>query len=156
MVFRNGLRESTVSTLSREVNLHEASWTQTVLFILLLLFLTVILTACSGCDNTVIKEVYSPDHRNKVVIFERSCGTTTGFSTQASLMRSEERLSSSSGGIFIADDNRGAIGLGKNNDVQLSVHWESNSAIAIVYPTQARVFKRVERWDLISISYHSR
>ncbi len=44
------------------------------------------------CANTVIAESLSPDSEWKAVLFERSCGATTGYSTQVSLIRSRSDL----------------------------------------------------------------
>jgi hypothetical protein len=56
------------------------------------------------CGNTVIREVLSPDHRIKAVVFQRDCGATTGFSTQVSLLSAQATLPNYSGNIFLTDD----------------------------------------------------
>jgi hypothetical protein len=43
------------------------------------------------CGNYVVAEKISPDGRRKVVVFQRDCGATTGFSTQVSLFATIER-----------------------------------------------------------------
>ena len=55
------------------------------------------------CANTVITSSTSPNEKLKVVLFERSCGATTGFSSQISLLESGEDLSNEPGNIYIAE-----------------------------------------------------
>lgn len=55
------------------------------------------------CDNTPIAEYPSPEGRHRVIVFERSCGATTGFSPQASLLDADEELDLGSGNLFISD-----------------------------------------------------
>ena len=42
-------------------------------------------TFANMCGNEILGEFASPDRKKKVVVFQRDCGATTGFSTQASL-----------------------------------------------------------------------
>src|SRR5882757_3734258 len=60
------------------------------------------------CENSLLGEYVSPDGTRKIVVFERSCGATTGFSTQASLLKSDQALPTTAGNLYIADDNHGA------------------------------------------------
>jgi hypothetical protein len=39
-----------------------------------------------GCGNDMLATIPSPSGGRKLVIFQRACGATTGFSTQASLL----------------------------------------------------------------------
>ena len=34
------------------------------------------------CENQLLSEVLSPDQVYRAIVFQRSCGATTGFSTQ--------------------------------------------------------------------------
>jgi hypothetical protein len=55
------------------------------------------------CANTVIEEMFSPDNTWKVVIFERSCGSFTGNSTQISILKSDAQLQNDAGNIYVAE-----------------------------------------------------
>ena len=43
--------------------------------------------ACGGCGNTFIAEHLSPDSAHELIIYERSCGPMTGFSTHVTSCR---------------------------------------------------------------------
>src|SRR5688572_33159899 len=56
-----------------------------------------------SCDNEVINEVVSPDGLRKAVLFQRECGATTGFSSQISVIATNDRLRDSAGNVLVAD-----------------------------------------------------
>lgn len=55
------------------------------------------------CANTVLSEALSPGKAWKVVLFERSCGSMTGFSTQVSLMAPDQALQNDTGNVYVAE-----------------------------------------------------
>ena len=55
------------------------------------------------CGNEIIKTITSPSNKKKLVLFERNCGATTGFSTQISIINDNETLGNESGNIYIAE-----------------------------------------------------
>ena len=108
------------------------------------------------CVDTVVTEVRSPDEKLKVVVFERSCGPTTGFSTQISVLPSDRSLpTDSAGNIFAADDNNHAVPVPNKGTMELKVIWESNSAISISYPSKAQVFLKKSNEDSVTIKYQA-
>ena len=94
------------------------------------------------CGNTIISTSTSPDGRWKIVLFERSCGATTGFSTQIALLESGEVLDNESGNIYIAS------GYPNGYDI----HWQSNEAVKIK-GIRTRVNKKIELFKGIHIYY---
>lgn len=67
------------------------------------------------CGNEIFNQVLAPDGNLKAVLFQRDCGATTGFSTQISLISSENKLENNAGNIFIID--------GHPNDRQIEMTW---------------------------------
>ena len=61
----------------------------------------------------------------KGVVFERSCGATTGFSTQISILPVTQKLENEGGNIFIV--------LGRPKEVRPKLHWLNNSELSIRY-----------------------
>jgi hypothetical protein len=59
------------------------------------------------CGNDTMAEFLSPDASAKLVVFQRDCGATTVFRTQASLLKPGMHLSDSSGNVFVADTDHG-------------------------------------------------
>lgn len=76
-----------------------------------------------ACDNDTFQEVYSPDHEHKVVVFQRDCGMTTGFSTQISILDGDATLPRQPGNIFHAD--------GYPDWFNIKVSWEDDSHVVI-------------------------
>jgi hypothetical protein len=50
------------------------------------------------CGNDLLSETPSPSGKLKVVVFERSCGATTGYVKQASVLRAGENLGNDDAG----------------------------------------------------------
>jgi hypothetical protein len=109
------------------------------------------LVAClDPCGNNVLLEVPSPTERQRAVVFERSCGATTGFSTHVSVLDVGQELPQSGGNVFDADSNHGAV-----KDMKVTVRWVSQDKLVIRYPTEARVFRKMSRIRDVAIAYEN-
>lgn len=64
------------------------------------------------CGNTEVSTTHIPGTEYKVVVFQRDCGATTGDSTQASIIKTSQKLKNEGGNIFSADDDHGAAPAG--------------------------------------------
>jgi hypothetical protein len=92
-----------------------------------------------GCGNDMLASIPSPSGGRKLVIFQRACGATTGFSTQASLLPAHDRLRGS-GNVFIADTDHGKAPSGPGGGPQLDARWTAEDTLELRYHPQARVF----------------
>ncbi len=85
-------------------------------------------TACGLCGNTFIAEHLSPDSAHEVIVFERSCGATTGFSTHVTLVETlPERgvTPIGTGNVLIADDNAASL--------DVKVRWIDAKSVELTY-----------------------
>ena len=108
-----------------------------------------------ACGNEILREFVSPDNSKKVVVFERDCGATTDFSTQASLLGISEKLPDEGGNVFSADTNHGATPSGAGGGPELRVRWESSNRVVLEHHTAARVFKASRRIDQTEVRYET-
>jgi hypothetical protein len=92
-----------------------------------------------GCGNDLLETLSSPSGGLKLVIFQRDCGATTGFSTQASLLGVSDTLQGS-GNVFIADTDRGKAPSGPGGGPQLAARWIAKDTLELRYHPQARIF----------------
>jgi hypothetical protein len=104
------------------------------------------------CGNRVLSEHLSPNGQLKVVIFERDCGATTTFSTQASIVDARRGLPPGDGNIYIADYARGSPNPGPGGGPRASARWTSDAAV-VVTREAARVFKQEPRHEGIAVIY---
>ena len=104
------------------------------------------------CGNQVLSEQLSPNRRWKVVIFERDCGATTSFSTQASIVDARGGLPPGDGNIYIADYARGSRNPGPGGGPRLSARWTSDASV-VVTREAARVFQQEPRHGGITVIY---
>ncbi|PKN19626.1 MAG: hypothetical protein CVU71_04430 [Deltaproteobacteria bacterium HGW-Deltaproteobacteria-6] len=109
-------------------------WKKVCLYIFVGLIVLVGLTAfllnrlADGmCGNKIIKEVKSPNQNNRIIIFVRDCGATTGFSTHASVINSEQSLANEGGNLFSADAAHGKAPSGQGNELIVEVAWQDNN-----------------------------
>lgn len=113
------------------------------------------LAACSdGCDNQVVSRKGAPGGRLSAVMFERSCGATTGFTTQISLLRPGE-VPAGKGEVFIADDNHGAAIAGRWGGPWAGTEWLGPDRLLIRHAGKARIFLRREEASGVRITYQA-
>jgi hypothetical protein len=114
------------------------------------------LFACSGCSaacrDTVASSSHSPDGGLAAVLFQRDCGATTGFSTQISILRADERPNGS-GNVFIADDDHGAARAGSWEGSWAETKWLAPGHLLIRYAAKSRLFKHIDSVFGVKITY---
>jgi hypothetical protein len=107
------------------------------------------------CANKEISSTIIPGTKYKVVVFERDCGATTGFSTQASIIKTNAKLKNENGNIFTADCDHGAVPAGPAGGPELRVKVIGPNAIELTHHPRARVFDAQTNYEGISIQYSS-
>ena len=111
-------------------------------FLLLLSFpLVLSIAGCeSTCANQVLQEVPSPDKQLKAVVFQRDCGATTGFSTQVSVIKVDEKLQNTKGDVFSADTDHGKVPSGPGGGPAVEIIWKEPHQLQITHSQHARIF----------------
>jgi hypothetical protein len=107
--------------------------------LLLALIALLVTSGCGLCGNEVLDRYRAPDNSVEVVVFERNCGATTPFSTQASIGEINDGTRNQSGTIFIATTDRGAAPAGKGGGPELRVRWLDNRTIELAHHKRAFV-----------------
>ena len=107
------------------------------------------------CGNQVIREDLAPDKKFKVVTFQRDCGATTGFSTQASLIEANSSLLNKGGNIFAADTNHGKAPATVTGGPELVVSWKDSKHLVLQYHSQARVFLKAMESNGIEVTHEA-
>ena len=107
------------------------------------------------CGNDPVAEFVSPDDTARLVVFQRDCGATTGFSTHASLLNSDARPPTSSGNLFVADTDHGIAPSGPGGGLELRVRWEGPRRLLLQHHVNARVFKAERHLDGVEVRYET-
>ena len=94
------------------------------------------------CANTIISSSLSPDGKRKVVLFERNCGATTGFSSQIAVLAANRDIGSNKGNIYIADAYPEGY----------TITWESDSSV-VIGGAKGRPYKKESHVDGVQIRY---
>src|SRR5438094_9693848 len=75
------------------------------------------------CGNELTSEIKSPDGKFKAVVFRRSCGATTGYSTQVSIIAANQKLPAEAGNVASA-----------LHEVKLTIRWLSSNQLQVIHP----------------------
>ncbi|HYX72046.1 MAG TPA: hypothetical protein VE732_04690 [Nitrososphaera sp.] len=129
--------------------------------ILLLIFvslaLSFVVVSCTNiggdCENELLNEVQSPNGKLKVIIFQRDCGATTGFSTQVSILPNGDKLPNEGGNIFVADTDHGKAPSGEGGGPKVEVRWINENELLIRHDSRARVFHSEQSLNNVKIRY---
>lgn len=95
------------------------------------------------CINTPYQEFYSPSAHAKAVVFERSCGATSGFSTQISIVNATQPFEGA-GNVYIAS--------GQPAEAALQLHWQSDNQL-IIGQSQEHAFLKHTQQAGVNIRY---
>lgn len=108
---------------------------------------------CSDlCRNTIVKVVKAPDGQHTAALFRRDCGSTTGFSTQLSVLTPGDKVTGD-GNAFVADDNHGEAAVGAWQGSWADVRWITPDHLLIRYAAKSRIFKRTTEVPGVRITY---
>ena len=111
---------------------------------LLLLLLTPPLASCALCGGEVLDRYPAPDNSVEVVVFQRDCGATTPFSTQASIGEINAGTGNRPGNIFVATTDHGNAPAGKGGGPELRVRWLDTRTVELAHHRAADVWTRTE------------
>jgi hypothetical protein len=99
----------------------------------------------SLCSNEVTSELASPNNEYLAVVFERSCGATTGFSTQVSVLENNSLLENEPGNIVIIDGHPKTTGI--------EVAWVEQDVLLVKGGGGSRFFKKLSHLGLVGVRY---
>lgn len=122
---------------------------------LIAVFLPLGCNASDLCGNNLVAEYASPDKIRKVVVFQRDCGATTGFSTQASLLELDSSLPKGSGNFFVADTNHGSAPSSTEGGPEVKVEWKDSNHLVLRHHSKARVFQNKRELQGIQVTYET-
>ena len=128
-------------------------------FIVFALIFSVIYLFANGfgigmeAENTFVFESLSPDGNLKAVVFERNAGATTDFSTQLSILRSNEAYSGDAGNALIADSDHGKSPIASWGGPEIRVKWQATNKLLIEHHIRARIFRAEPKIENVQIEY---
>jgi hypothetical protein len=142
--------------VSSEVG-HTVMYSKRISAFALIIMLVVFAGACLKlpCANQILKEVSSPAGKMKAVVFERDCGAPTDFSTQVSILRSDQLLPNEGGNVFVADTDHDIAPSGADGGPVVEVSWTSESELLVRHDKRARVFHFEPSVGSIRVQYET-
>jgi len=92
------------------------------------------------CGNDIKQKGPSPSGENVAYIFERSCGATTGFSPQLSILNKDDDLQNKSGNTF-------------RSDKDFSIEWLNEKNLKVIYDKSSETYEMDKKVNGIKIEY---
>jgi hypothetical protein len=105
------------------------------------------------CGNQVLQEYPSPSGKLKAVVFQRDCGTTTGFSTQVSIIQTGSVLENEGGNLFAADTNHDGAPSGIGGGPEIRFRWVTDSSAELQHHSLVRIFHAKTKVEGVQVAF---
>lgn len=92
------------------------------------------------CGNDIKQKIHSPNGENMAYVFERSCGATTGFSPQLSVLDKDDDFQNESGNTF-------------RSDKDFSIEWIDGKNLKVIYDKSYETSEMDKKVNGVSIEY---
>jgi hypothetical protein len=92
------------------------------------------------CGNDIKQRIPSPNGENIAYIFDRSCGATTGFSPQLSILYKGDELENESGNSF-------------RSEKDFSIEWLDEKNLKVIYDISSETYEMKKKVNGITIEY---
>ena len=92
------------------------------------------------CGNDIKQKTPSPNGENVAYIFERSCGATTGFSPQLSIINKDDNFQNKPGNTF-------------RTDKDFSIEWVNEKNLKVIFDKSSETYKMDKQVNEIKIEY---
>jgi hypothetical protein len=92
------------------------------------------------CGNDIKQKIPSPNGENIAYIFNRSCGATTGFSPQLSILYKGDELENESGNSF-------------RSEKDFSIEWLNEKNLKVIYDISSETYEMKKKVNGITIEY---
>ena len=92
------------------------------------------------CGNDIKQKTPSPSGENVAYIFERSCGATTGYSPQLSILNKDDHFQNESGNTF-------------RSDKDFSIEWLNEKNLKVIYDKSSETSEMDKKVNEIKIDY---
>jgi hypothetical protein len=116
------------------------------------LLATLVAGCAETCENKPVATATAPAGAMRAILFQRDCGSTTGFSSQVSIVTTTA-TSRGGGNVFIADTGHGTAMATSWGGPWVELRWLSPQHLLIRYDANARVFTQNETVSGVSIAY---
>ena len=106
-------------------------------------------SACGRCVNTLVSEHLSPDSKNALIIYEKSCGPMTGSSTHVDLVPAPPERNvapEGTGNVLRADADAASLGI--------KVRWIDDKTVELAYRKVRINMRRTEADDVAAEVKH--
>lgn len=105
-----------------------------------------------ACVNTIVETLPSPDAAWNAFLFERSCGATTNFTSQVSVLPSGRSLPDTSGNAFVSMRGETA-GTTPWGGPLVAVRWTGERQLEVAHDPTAHTMSSSNRVGEVNVSF---
>lgn len=92
------------------------------------------------CGNDIKQKIHSPNGESVAYLFERSCGATTGFSLQLSVLDKDADFQNEPGNTF-------------RSDKDFSIEWIDGKKLKVIYDKSSEISEMDKKVNGVRIKY---
>ena len=92
------------------------------------------------CGNDIKQKIPSPNGENVAYVFERSCGATTGFSPQLSVLDKDDDFQNEWGNTF-------------RSDKDFYIEWIDEKSLKVIYDKSSETYETDKKVNGVRIEY---
>lgn len=92
------------------------------------------------CGNDIKQKIPSPNGKNVAYLFERSCGATTGFSPQLSILDKDADFQNKPGNTF-------------RSDKDFSIEWIDEKNLKVIYDKSSETSEMDKKVNVVRVKY---
>jgi TonB family protein len=93
------------------------------------------------CGNELLSRSPSPEGKRDALVFTRSCGATTPYYTEVSIVPAGAPLENVPGNLLGADSDRGRAPSEPKRGPALHVRWKGPQELEVAHQRKARIFR---------------
>ncbi len=109
------------------------------------------------CANEVVSEARSPSGSKRALVFTRSCGATTSYGTNVSILSRHQWNPSGPGNLFLAEWDRAADKIpGGRAGPPVQVSWKSDQHLLVTYDPRSKVWFQRYKVKGVTVEYRQR
>lgn len=92
------------------------------------------------CGNDITQKIHSPSGEKVAYVFTRSCGATTGFPPQLSILDKDDKFPNKIGNTF-------------RTDKDFSIEWLSDKKLRVIYDKSSETYKMNKSVNCTKVDY---
>lgn len=108
------------------------------------------------CENEVLSTGWSSDGRHKAVVYLRSCGATSDYSANLSVLAARDVLGTGVGNVLVIRDTlkvQGPLDYPAGPVLRIAFRWDGPTRLVVSHDARAWTILRERRYEGVAVEY---